>query len=290
MAAPPFLELDEARPLGIDLGPEVVVLGPQGVGRIQVLEILDQHAAIELAVAEVAGERGHPAAAGQAAGVAHRVLAFHAGPVGQRRAGHDDRAEQFGPDRRHQQHGPAALAVADDAGLAFGVGVQCDDLLEEHRLGVHDVFDGLARHRLGREADEVGGVAGTHRHAELAVGLEAADSRPVPGARIDHHERALQRIDRHPGRRIDAHQQVVDRPFEGAAVQHQLGVEPQHVRHRLVLLRVVLVAALPHHVPEQHGALHRIGHVLADRTPGLQGGVLRPTSQPSTALCHRWLP
>jgi hypothetical protein len=39
-------------------------------------------------------------------------------------------------------------------------------------------FDGLARHRLGREADEVGRVAGTHRHAELAVGLEAADAGP----------------------------------------------------------------------------------------------------------------
>ena len=123
MAAPPFLELDETRPLGIDLRPQVVALGPVGVGRIQVLEILDQHAAVELAVAEVARERGHPAAAGQAAGVAHRVLALDAGPVGQRRAGDDDRAEQLGPDRRHQQHGPAALAVADDAGSAFGPGV-----------------------------------------------------------------------------------------------------------------------------------------------------------------------
>ena len=110
-------------------------------------------------------------------------------------------------------------------GLPSAPRVQRDDLLEEHRLGVHDVLDGLARHRLGREADEVGGMAGTHRHAELAVGLEAADARPVPGARIDHHERALQRIDRHPGRRLDPHQQVVDRLVERAAVQHQLGVE-----------------------------------------------------------------
>ena len=164
--------------------------------------------------------------------------------------------------RGHQHHGPAALAVADDAGLAFGARVQRDDLLEEHRLGVHDVFDGLARHRLGREADEVAGMAGMHRHAEFAVGLEAADARPVPGTRIDHHERALQRIDHHPGRRLDPHQQIVDRPGEGAAVQHQFGVEAQHMRHRLVLLRVVLVAALAHHVPEQDGALPGIHPVL----------------------------
>ena len=42
-------------------------------------------------------------------------------------------------------------------GLPSALGMQRDDLLEEHRLGVHDVFDGLARHRLGREADEVAG-------------------------------------------------------------------------------------------------------------------------------------
>ena len=197
-------------------------------------------AAVELAAAEVAGERGQPAAAGQAAGVAHRVLALDAGPVGQRRAGDDDRPEQLRPDRRHHHHRPAGLAVADDARLAFGVRVQRDHLLEEHRLGAHDVLDGLARHRVGREADEVARMAGAHRHAQLAVGLEAADARPVPGARIDHHERPLLRIDRDPGRRLDARQQVVDRLGEGAAVQHQLGVEAEHMRHRLRLLLVVL--------------------------------------------------
>ena len=81
-------------------------------------------------------------------------------------------------------------------GLPSASRVQRDDLLQEDRLGVHDVLDGLARHRLGREADEVAGMAGLHGHADLAVGLEAADAGAVSGARIDHHERALQRIDR----------------------------------------------------------------------------------------------
>ena len=50
VAAPPALELEIARRLGVDLGIEVVLLGPERVGRIQVLEILHQPGAVELAV------------------------------------------------------------------------------------------------------------------------------------------------------------------------------------------------------------------------------------------------
>ena len=46
----------------------------------------------------------------------------------------------------------------------------------------------LARHRLGQEADEIAGMPGLERDADLAVGLEAADARAVPGARVDHDE------------------------------------------------------------------------------------------------------
>ena len=73
VAAPPLLEAEVARALGVDLGVEVVLLGPERVGRVQVLEVLDQGRAVEDAVAEVARERGEPAAAEQPAGVAHRV-------------------------------------------------------------------------------------------------------------------------------------------------------------------------------------------------------------------------
>jgi hypothetical protein len=46
-------------------------------------------------------------------------------------------------------------------------------------------------------------MTGAHRHAEFAVGLEAADARSVAGARIDHHERALLRVDDHAFRRLE---------------------------------------------------------------------------------------
>ena len=63
-------------------------------------------------------------------------------------------------------------------------------------LGAQHVLDRLAGHRVGQEADEVAGVAGPQRHADLAVGLEAADAGPVAGARVDDHEGPLPRVDR----------------------------------------------------------------------------------------------
>ena len=211
VAAPPLLEVEVALGLGVDLGPEVVLLGPEGVGRVLRLEVLHQRRAVEDAGAEVAGERGHPRAAHQPAGVAHRVLAADARPVGERRAGDDDRAEELGAERGEDHHRPAGLAVADDAGLALGLRVAGDHRLEEHRLGGGDVEDGLAGHRLGQEADEVGRVAGLHRDADLAVGLEAADAGAVAGARVDDDEGALPRVDRDALGRDDAGEQVVDR-------------------------------------------------------------------------------
>ena len=49
-AAPPFLEFEEARRFGVDLGIDVVGLFPVGVGRVQRLEIGDEAGAVENAV------------------------------------------------------------------------------------------------------------------------------------------------------------------------------------------------------------------------------------------------
>ena len=93
-AAPPALELEEARRLGVDVGEQVVVLVQERVRGIQVLEVLDQVGAVELPAAKIAGQQRGPGAAEHAAGVAHRVVAVVAGPVRHRRAVDHDRARR----------------------------------------------------------------------------------------------------------------------------------------------------------------------------------------------------
>src|SRR5262249_56592406 len=67
VAAPPPLELEEARRLGVDVREEMVVLVPERVRGVQGLEVLDEPGAVELAVAQVRRERSEPRAAEQAA-------------------------------------------------------------------------------------------------------------------------------------------------------------------------------------------------------------------------------
>src|SRR6185503_16008104 len=71
-AAPPALEVEEAPGLGVDVLEQVIVLAPERVGRIEGLEVLHEPRAVELAAAEIRGEKREPRASQQAAGVAHR--------------------------------------------------------------------------------------------------------------------------------------------------------------------------------------------------------------------------
>ena len=57
MAAPPALEAEIARAFGVDLRIEIILLAPQRVRRILILEILHQPGTVELAMAEIAGRR-----------------------------------------------------------------------------------------------------------------------------------------------------------------------------------------------------------------------------------------
>src|SRR5262249_31838141 len=118
VTSPPALETQIARRLGVDLEIEIVLLGPQRIRGVLVLEILHQPGAVELAVAEIAGERGQPAAAEQSAAVAHGVLAVHAGPVRQGRSGDDDGAKELRADGGEHHDRPSRLAIADHAGLS----------------------------------------------------------------------------------------------------------------------------------------------------------------------------
>ena len=90
-----------------------------------------------------------------------------------------------GLQRGHHHDLPAGLAVADQHRLALGVRMTLGDGLDEQRLGAADILDGLAGHGVGQEADEVAGMAGLQRHADLAVVLHAADAGAVAGARVE---------------------------------------------------------------------------------------------------------
>ena len=172
-AAPPALEIEEARRLGVDVREQVVVLVPERVGRVEVLEVLDQIRAVEHAVAEVRGERREPRAAEQAAGIAHRVVALAlapgAAPVGHRRAVDHDRPGVVGIGRGQHHRRPAALAVADDRRLR-AVRMQLAHVVHELLLGLADVEQRLARLGIAEEDDEV------HRMA-------AAQARRRPASR-----------------------------------------------------------------------------------------------------------
>ena len=149
--APPLLELEVALRPSVDVGIDLVLLAPQPIRRAQVVEVQDQPGAVELPVAQVAGQGGEPTAAEQAAGIAHRVLAVHALPVGHRRAGDQARSEQVGPQHGHHQRLVTRLAIAD--GERSGrVRMEFDHPLEELHLSLDDVQELLAGLRRRRQS------------------------------------------------------------------------------------------------------------------------------------------
>ncbi len=136
------------------------------------------------------------------------------------------------------------------------------DELQEAGLGARDRLDGLARTRVTKERDEVARVPHAQRDADLAIGLEAADAGAVPGAWVDHDERALGRIGRHVGGRDDAQQGVVDRLGQRARVSERFVVEHEHGRHAFALVLGGFIAALAQDVLQQDGALPRIDPIF----------------------------
>ena len=108
-------------------------------------------------------------------------------------------------------------------------------------------------------------MPGLEGDADLAVGLEPGDARAVPGAWINDYKRTPPRINLNAPRRNDARKGIVDGLFERPAIDHDLGRIAKHVRGDLGHMLVVLVAALPHHIPEQDAPLRGVDHVLDGR-------------------------
>ena len=104
-------------------------------------------------------------------------------------------------------------------------------------------------------------MAGPQRHADLAVGLEAADAGPVPGPRVDHHERPLLRVDLDAFGRDDPHHHIVDRARQVLAASHDLELVAQHRIGLAGHVVVELIAALAQHIGKQDGPLRRVDRI-----------------------------
>src|SRR5215471_17414047 len=108
-------------------------------------------------------------------------------------------------DRAHHHDLPARLAVADETRLALGVRMARDDLVDKPSLCLAHILDRLTWHRVRQKADEIAGMAGGERDADLAIMLHAANAGPMPGARVEHDEWAFGRVDRSARWRDDLH-------------------------------------------------------------------------------------
>ena len=231
IAAPPALELDKARRFRIDVVEHVVVLVPERVGRVQVLEVVHEMRAVELAVAKVGRQRREPRAAQNAAGIAHRIvrLAFapRAAPVRHRRAVDHNGTGVVGRRAREHHCGPAALAVADDRRLR-AVGMQCAHLPTNCCSAAHTSSKVWPGSGSWKNTTKYTGWPARSATPTCESSLKPPMPGPWPGARIDDQIRAASSSRRSTpsGGLIDS-RRVVDGPLEMPAVEHDVIVEMQ---------------------------------------------------------------
>ena len=278
-AAPPGLEREEPLRLGVDVGIDVVVLGPEGVGGIGDSKLAIEARPVEFAGAEVAGKRRQPCAAEHAAEIAHRVLAANACPVGQRRSRHHDRAHQVRRDRRRHHGLPACLAIGDDDRLALGLGMATGDLFDESRLGAADVLDRLARHRLGREADEVAGWPARSATPISLSGFMPPIPGPWPARGSTTTTGGFAGSIAAPSGGTMRDEPIVDRPLQRPAVEDEFVREVQDIRDLLRRLRELDVSPLVERLEKQHAPLPRVRPVLRERAEEIRVLGHQPSSR-----------
>ena len=93
------------------------------------------------------------------------------------------------------------------------------DRLNEPRLGVANIRDGLAWHRLRQETDKIAGMSSLKHDTDFAVMLHAANSWPVAGPRINH-DKGRFWVGFDAFGRENSNQRIVYRALERAAIQH----------------------------------------------------------------------
>src|SRR5262249_13090552 len=255
----------------VNPGVKIVLLAPKGVRWIEILEVLYKPCTIELSMAEVADKGSQPAAPNQTASVAHGIFTAHAGPIGERRSGNNDRADQFRSNGCHHHHRPSGLTVANNAWLAICRRMQIDDPLEKHGFCARHILDGLTGYGLRQEADEVAWMPGFEGYTNLAIGLETPNPGAMSRARVHDHERAARRVCFNRLRRNDPHQRIVDGSLKRPPIDDELNVIVEHVWRGLGQMLTELISALTHDVQEQDAPLCCIDQILECRRKKTKG-------------------
>jgi hypothetical protein len=129
------------------------------------------------------------------------------------------------------------------------------DFPHEHRFGLAYIRQRLFRLGFREENDEIDWMAIPQADANLGLALEAADAAAVPGARIDDDPGAAVFTRRHcPFRRVNAHQRVVDRVIEFAAVDDHVVVESENRLEAFRLAYNAGIAALAKRIEKKSSA------------------------------------
>src|SRR5262249_56782246 len=132
----------------------------------------------------------------------------------------------------------------DREGLAVALGRHLAYFREKCALAPSHILDRLAGHGFGEKAYKITGMPSVKRHADFAIGLEAANTRAVPGTWIDDNERSAPRVNLNRPRRDDAGQDVIDPAVERPAVDNKLYLVLKHVRRRLGQMFRIMIATL----------------------------------------------
>ena len=158
-------------------------------------------------------------------------------------------------------------------------------------FGAHHVGQRLARFGVLTENHKIHRVPAAQRHADLAVGLEAANARAVARTRVNDHVRALPVEHFHARFGEDFEQLVVHWALQITPVHDQFVFVIEHRRRARFFMRLVVVAALAQHIQRQRHALGGIDAVAGrflQQAPFLRrvAEVLLETGQAGAQLQH----
>ena len=190
VAVPPAFKIEVALCFRVYVGPEMILLVPVSLRRVEIFEAGNQVSPIEGAVAQVAPPCRLPHPAGQPPFVAQGVFAIDPRPVRQGRPVHYQGCGDIRPLGAQQGRRPAGLAVADD-GRVSGLRVAVPNQVHKSCHGRLNMVQGLTGLRPGREENDIYRISLVQGHTDFGIPLGTADTRAVTRTGINDNDRAF---------------------------------------------------------------------------------------------------